>query len=151
MVYGGAQMTFIREDNVRLAIIGHHPPSWTLEGDDADRAFSTMTVLQLFGHKHEQWCTRLGRGIRLIAGAMHPDRAESRWLPRYSLVTVRVSSDRQLAFRIFPRRWSDEELMFIGDFNSAGEDYRDYAAEADPAVRPVLLHPARHKPRKLRM
>jgi hypothetical protein len=141
MVYGGAQLQLLREDNVRRAVVGHHPPSWTYEGDEADRILSTMSVLQLFGHKHEQWFARLGRGVRLIAGAMHPDRTESRWLPRYSLITIRIASDRQISFRIYPRRWSDEEMMFIGDFNSAGVDYRDYSAETDPALQPVVSHP----------
>ena len=141
MVYGGAQLQLLRQDNIRRVVIGHHPPSWTYEGDDADRIFSTMSVLQLFGHKHEQWFTRIGRGIRLIAGAMHPDRRESRWLPRYSLITIGVMSNREIAFRVYPRRWSDEEIMFIGDFNSEGLDYRDYLAEADLALQPVVSHP----------
>ena len=141
MAYGGAQLQLLRLDNVRHAIIGHHPPSWTYEGDEADRIFSTMTVLQLFGHKHDQWFTRIGKGIRLIAGAMHPDRREPKWLPRYSLIMIRVTSKSEISFRVYPRRWSDEELMFIGDFNSSGLDYRDYAAEADPAIQPAVAHP----------
>jgi hypothetical protein len=72
MLYGGAQRAILREPNVRYAIVGHHPPSWSLEGDTADQVFSTFASLQIFGHKHEQWVTRIGESVRMIAGAVHP-------------------------------------------------------------------------------
>src|SRR5262249_17890780 len=68
MLYGAGQRTLLREDNVYRAVVGHHPPSWTIEGDDADKAFSDRALIQLFGHKHEHWYTPAGKGVRLIAG-----------------------------------------------------------------------------------
>ncbi len=127
MLYGGAQLQLLREDAVHRVIIGHHPPSWSIESDDADRIFGQMSVLQLFGHKHDQWISRTGGSIRVIAGAIHPDRLEPDWQPRYSVVALRATDERHLQFRIFPRRWSKEEIMFIGDYNSSGHDHRDYS------------------------
>jgi hypothetical protein len=132
MLYGGAQRTILRKQNVRYAIVGHHPPSWSVEGDTADQVFSTLTFLQVFGHKHEQWLTLIGNSVRLIAGAVHPSRRESNWLPRYAALTISVVDDRGLALRIYPRRWSTEEFKFIGDYNSQGRDYRDYRVAVEP-------------------
>ncbi len=132
MFYGGAQRTILREPNVRYALIGHHPPSWTIEGDNADHVFSTLSFLQVFGHKHEQWLTRLGNSVRLIAGAVHPSRLEQNWLPRYAAITISAIDDRRLAIRIYPRRWSDEEFTFVGDYNSQDQDYRDFTVDVEP-------------------
>jgi len=126
VVYGGAQRTFLRRDSTVRVVAGHHPPSWTLEGDDADRSFSDRCIIQLFGHKHDQWITPCGRGLRLIAGALHPDRDEPAWEPRYSLLSFHVEENGRLLIRIYPRVWSREETLFKGDYNSRGRDYRDH-------------------------
>ena len=133
VVYGGAQRTMMRIDNVFRMLVGHHPPSWTLEGDDADRAFSDRAVIQLFGHKHETWYQRL-RGIRVIAGAVHPDRQESDWDPRYSILSVKLAEDGRLHTRVYPRRWSKEETTFIPDYNSHGHDFRDHIVSGGSAL-----------------
>ena len=70
VVYGGAQRTLMRADRVIRVLVGHHPPSWTLEGDDADKAFGDRAAVQLFGHKHESWYQRQ-RGIRVIYSISH--------------------------------------------------------------------------------
>jgi hypothetical protein len=125
VVYGGAQRTLMRSDNVFRMLVGHHPPSWTLEGDDADRAFADRAAIQLFGHKHETWY-QVQRGIRIIAGAVHPDRQESDWEPRYSILSAKLPEDGRLRTRVYPRRWSKEETTFIPDYNSHGHDFRDH-------------------------
>lgn len=130
MVYGGAQRQLMRHDNVIRVVVGHHPPSWTMEGDDADKAFSDRSALQLFGHKHDQWLTSAGKGIRVIAGAVHPDRGEPHWDPRYSLIAVRADEAGRLYIRVYPRRWTKEESMFIGDVNSHHLDYREHTFDS---------------------
>jgi hypothetical protein len=134
VVYGGAQRTLLRHDNVIRIVVGHHPPSWTIEGDEADRNFSNRSAAQLYGHKHDQWFSRAGRGIRLIAGAVHPERGEPQWEPRYSSLAFRLNEQGNLFIRIYPRRWSREEMTFIGDYNSQGHDYRDHTVVPDNAV-----------------
>jgi predicted MPP superfamily phosphohydrolase len=131
VVYGGAQRTLLRENNVYRLVVGHHPPSWTLEGDDADKCFSERAAIQLYGHKHDQWYAKAGKSIRLIAGAVHPERMESQWEPRYSFIAVRLDETGRLLTRVYPRKWSREETTFIGDFNSQGHDYRDSAIEPE--------------------
>lgn len=131
MLYGAGQRAILRKPNIRHALIGHHPPSWSVEGEAADHTFSTLTFLQVFGHEHEQWVTRVGNSVRLIAGAVHPSRGEKNWLPRYSAITISAKDDRTLAIRIYPRRWSTEELKFIGDYNSEDQDFRDYVVAVE--------------------
>jgi Calcineurin-like phosphoesterase len=126
VVYGAGQRTLLRVDSVFRMLVGHHPPSWTLEGDEADRAFGDRAAIQLFGHKHDLWYHRSPRGIRIIAGAVHPDRQESAWEPRYSIISVKLLEDGRLSTRVYPRRWSKEETTFIPDYNSRGEDFRDH-------------------------
>jgi 3',5'-cyclic AMP phosphodiesterase CpdA len=132
MLYGAAQRTILRQPNVRYMIVGHHPPSWSLEGDIADQAFSTFSSVQVFGHKHEQWITQIGKSVRVIAGAVHPSRNESNWLPRYAAIAVTAVNDTTLGLRIYPRRWTAEEQKFMADFNSEGHDHRDYSVAIEP-------------------
>lgn len=131
MLYGGAQRTFLREPNVRYVIVGHHPPSWSIEGDIAEQTFSQFSSLQIFGHKHENWTTRIGDSVRLIAGAVHPSRAESHWLPRYAAITASAVDAKTLRLCIYPRRWTSEESKFMADFDSDGQDFRDYTMPVD--------------------
>jgi len=131
MFYGSAQRIILRDDKVRHVVVGHHPPSWCFEGDDAERIWSARTVLQAFGHKHDQWIIPIGNSVRLIAGAFHPDRREPQWLPRYSAIAFTAQDQSHVALRIYPRRWSFEELSFIPDFNSQGVDYREYVLTVD--------------------
>lgn len=132
MLYGGTQLMILRQPNTRYAIVGHHPPSWSLEGDNAERIFATFSSLQIFGHKHDQWLTRIGESVRLIAGAVHPDRNEPNWQPRYTAICVTALNDAALGLRLYPRRWTAEESKFMADFNSEGHDYRDYTVTVEP-------------------
>lgn len=133
LFYGGAQRQVMREANVWRVVVGHHPPSWVLDGEDAERTFSRRTILQLFGHKHDQWFELSGNSVRLTAGAVHPDRNEAGWEPRYSLIALQRQRDTSVALRVYPRRWSKEEMIFIGDYNSRGQDFRDRTSATDAA------------------
>lgn len=132
MLYGAAQRAILREDGVRHVVVGHHPPSWTLEGDIAEVHFSRMTVFQAFGHKHLQTLMRVNNCVKLVAGAVHPERREPQWLPRYSAIALSVVDDRHLSLRVYPRRWSDEEFEFIPDFDSQARATRDFVLEVAP-------------------
>lgn len=126
LVYGGAQRTLPRLDAVVRMVIGHHPASWTLEGDDADKAFIDRSSVQLFGHKHKQWPVKVADSLRIIAGAVHPERDGLSWDPRYNMLAVKVDQDRQLHARVYPRKWAEEFTTFIGDCDQERHDYRDY-------------------------
>lgn len=137
MTYGSAQRDVLREPGVRIVVVGHHPPSWCLEGDTADHTFGVLSILQAFGHKHDQWLTRNGSGVRLIAGAFHPDRGEPQWLPRYSAITFSALGNDRILLRVYPRRWSFEELTFIPDYDSHASDCREFSIDVEPSVAQI--------------
>lgn len=132
MLYGSAQRTLLRHSGIRHIVIGHHPPSWSIEGDNADRTFSTIATVQGFGHTHDQWITASPTCVRVIAGAFHPDRAEPQWLPRYSALAFSVVDDRRLRFRVYPRRWTFESMQFMADFTPEGRIDREYVLDVEP-------------------
>lgn len=129
MLYGSAQRTLQRIETTYYALVGHHPPGWALDGSEAERFISLRSLLHMFGHVHDQWIDKVGNSVRLISGAVQPSRDEPRWLPRYAIITISVISRTKLKLRIYPRRWSDEEICFIGDFNSHGRDYRNFTID----------------------
>lgn len=126
MHYGPGQLTLMRTAGIRYAIMGHHPPQWACDGDKARRNFENRSFLQMFGHVHDQWLIPHQNHLTIIAGAVHPERTELNWQPRYALVAITALDGNQLKLRIFPRKWSTEELKFIGDYDSNENDYREY-------------------------
>jgi hypothetical protein len=135
MVYGGAQLQLLRLENTSWAVIGHHPPSWTLEGDEADKVLSERTVLQFFGHKHDNWATKIGKSLRLIGGAMHPSRQERYWMPRFTILKLKAPLPTTIEVRLLPFRWTpDDGGSFIPDCDGLKRDYRDYTLDVDPLV-----------------
>jgi hypothetical protein len=144
LIYGSGQRQVLRLTNVRHAVAGHHPPSSALDGEAAERTFSERTSLQLFGHKHDQWIAPHGDSLRLIAGALHPARNERQWLPRYNVITLRARvlvRSPVLEVRVFPRRWSTEELTFIPDYNSQRQAFRLHRLPISPPESGVTPKP----------
>jgi hypothetical protein len=139
LVYGGAQRRFLRTPNVRYGLLAHHPPSWTLEGDTAEHDFVVRTIFQLYGHRHAQWFAPLGNSLRLIAGAVHPDRREPNWRPRYNIVTLTTLDPTHIRIRIFPRKWSDEQKIFAPDFLASGQAFREHVVTVDPPEHPTSV------------
>lgn len=126
LLYGSAQYTFAKTDLVHYVVAGHHPPQNMIDGEVASRAFDFHCLLQLFGHKHDQWTTSSGKSVKIVSGALHPDRREKPWVPRYNIVELSgelTEQTTQITIRIYPRRWSDEFRQFMADYTpSAAPD-----------------------------
>jgi hypothetical protein len=137
LVYGGAQKTFLRSPGVRRMLVGHHPPSWTSDNDSAAQVFSKRNLIQLYGHRHAQWIAKDENCVRIIAGAVHPDRREAGWEPRYNLVALTVTTPTTLRVRVFPRRWSREEMVFVPDRLGDGSIDRVHTLTIDKFSRPA--------------
>ncbi len=121
MVLGELQCALEREHGVEYLTLAHHPPSWLLDHDAATRLLNSRARVQLYGHKHEQWIEPSGIGVRVVAGAVHPERKESKWVPRYNVLTLtarRTEDGRYLDVIVYARRWSEEETCFIPDCDS---------------------------------
>ena len=83
----------------------------------------TRAHVQLLGHKHQHEIERVDDSVVIGAGAVHPSRMESGWVPRYNAVGIRVRQEADnvvLQVHVWPRAWREGETAF------GPEDERDY-------------------------
>lgn len=126
-------------DHVTYMTLCHHPPQWLLDEDDVAQNLSQRVRVQLFGHKHRQRVEFIDNAVRVTAGAIHPNRREPDWSPRYNVVSLNVSGtgdNRQLNVIIYPRIWSKEDGIFQGDYDAAGSDVRTHVVKLGSWQRP---------------
>lgn len=80
MILGTAYASVQRNDGVLHLTLCHHPPEWLRDQDPVEDHLSSKVHIQLFGHKHAQRVSLINHKVRLVAGAMHPDRREPAWI-----------------------------------------------------------------------
>jgi hypothetical protein len=105
----------------------HHPPQWMVDQDQAELLLTSRARIQLFGHKHMQRVTRIEDCVRVVAGAVHPEKREPNWKPKYNFievdVEVRGADTRLLIVRIYPRVY--EETKFVSGIDGASTFRQD--------------------------
>jgi predicted phosphodiesterase len=112
------------EAGVTNLVLCHHPPDWWIDHDNLKRDVNSRAHIQLYGHKHNQHVQRVENSVQVFAGAMHPDREEKEWRPRYNWITLEVSGEptaRVLNVKIFPRVLSEAEPKFVADTIACNE------------------------------
>lgn len=128
MILGLKQVQLPKDDNrIAYLTLCHHPLDWIK--DNIESHLNSRAILQLFGHKHNQCVQQIDNSLRIVAGATHPDRADSDWLPRYnflSLSVVKENGNRKLHVNVYSRLWSADETKFKPDFVSEGKIFKDY-------------------------
>ncbi len=148
LVLGNAQCTLLRRDGTTYMTLCHHPPQWLLDQDAVESALNTRAHIQLFGHKHLQRVDQINNTLRITAGAVHPERNEKDWKPRYNYILLFVKDEgghRTLEVDVYPRVWkeSDIEKGFSADFNSDGSDHRHFSLPLGPWTPQSSLLPER--------
>lgn len=141
LILGTLASTLKREDGVEYLTLCHHPPQWLRDQDVVETNLNARARIQLFGHKHVQKLDQINNTLRLTAGAVHPERAESGWQPRYNYLVVSVHNEgggRKLDVTIYPRVWNDTFMRFITDYNGAGSDHRLFSLPLEPWAPQVL-------------
>lgn len=113
MILGTGQASVRREDSIEHMILCHHPPDWFLDHDPVTDQLEAKVRVQLFGHKHSQRIQSINQGVRLTAGAMHPDRSDREWEPVYNLIQLGRIDDGALALRVYPRKWHKQSCRFV--------------------------------------
>lgn len=129
LVLGKFQALCPREDGVEYLVMCHHPPLWLRDGDAIDDTLTVRARLQLFGHRHNQRVYRKENSLVIHAGALHPDRREDGWEPRFNFITIRVApadKGRILRVRLLARVWDPKIESFKPDVGETGEAYRTY-------------------------
>ena len=138
LVVGRQQMLPPNADGVTYLLMCHHPLDWLLDRDALRDNLKARTRVALFGHKHVQRAERVEDVLMVMAGAVHPDRAEGGWQPRYNYLGLSVAANagqRQLAVDLWPRSWDDINKVFKADFDASGSDHRVYQLPL-PAWKP---------------
>ena len=125
LVVGSDQSLPPEESGVTYLAMCHHPPDWIWERDQFSDDLNARVAVTLFGHKHRQRVERVNDTLRIVAGAVHPSRSESGWLPTYNFIALSVegkADGRRLVVRIKPRVWNDRDKRFQADFDAGGAD-----------------------------
>ncbi len=146
LVLGNAQCAMLRGDGVIYMTLCHHPPQWLLDQDAVESALNTRAHIQLFGHKHSQRVEQINNTLRITAGAVHPERKERDWKPRYNYLVLFVKNEnghRTLEVDVHPRVWKESytERRFSADFNSDRSDHRHFSLPLDPWTAQPSLPP----------
>jgi hypothetical protein len=122
------------EDGVEHMFLCHHPLQWLVDADEVDRRIQRARI-QLFAHKHMQKLAVIDKHLRIAAGAVHPDRKERDWKPRYNWITVAVAGkadQRTLEVIIYPRVWLVDEQIFGPDLDPHDrKESRSYSLPID--------------------
>ena len=138
LVLGEAQLNLQREEGVEYLTLCHHPPQWLRDQDNVETKLNQRARIQLFGHKHSQNTQEINRkSIRIIAGALHPDRNEGSWIPAYNILTLsatKENSDRLLVVKVYERVWNPETLSFVPGLSAEGSDHKTYSLKLDDWV-----------------
>jgi predicted phosphodiesterase len=127
MILGTAYAGVPRENGVLHMTLCHHPPEWLLDQDSVEDHLKSKVHIQLFGHKHAQRVDVINDKVRLVAGAMHPERRELAWVPTYNVLEIERRDEDHIGLRLFQRRWHQPETCFIADRDPKnGKEYREF-------------------------
>lgn len=118
-------------------ILSHHPlhSHWMADEQNADAWIRNHAHLHLFGHVHEADSEHARRGaggqfVRVVAGAAHGEQlpAGASAGHGYNIAAVFLTEDGQLVLRVWPRRWSDKNKLFVADHENIpqGESFAEH-------------------------
>lgn len=106
-----------------VMVLGHHPTDWWHDRDECEAAMRNYVSVHLYGHKHVQHVSVTDDSLRLVAGAVHPERW-SDWLPRYNWLRLELRDelgpDPSLEVRLWPRFMPAAENAFRSDSRAGG-------------------------------
>jgi hypothetical protein len=143
LVLGSPQWLIPNEQGVSHLVMCHHPLDWLHEHDEIDDFFQNRIQLLLCGHKHTQ--RRRSSGYTVVhSGALHPERDEAGWDPRYNIIQISVDGqgqDRRLLIYIFERQWQVAEKRFGAVLNPVTEEkYYVYRHDLPPWQKASAYH-----------
>jgi predicted phosphodiesterase len=138
MVLGTAYVGVQRASGVLHLTLCHHPPEWLRDQDPVDDYLNSRVHIQLFGHKHAQRVNVINGMVRLVAGAMHPERREPAWVPTYNVLEIDRRDEEHINLRLYQRRWNQPETKFIAERDTNnGREYREFKWSGFPRRIPA--------------
>lgn len=141
IVVGTAQAGVSRAPGVVHLTLCHHPPDWLRDLDAVEDHLKSRVHIQLFGHKHSQRLDEINGKVRLVAGAMHPERNDGGWLPTYNFLEISRRDGDRIGLRVYQRQWSQPDTNFVAwrDPNN-GKDHREFFWSGFPAPAKAEPH-----------
>jgi predicted phosphodiesterase len=144
LVLGSVQTQLEREPGTVHLAMCHHPPDWLRDGAIMEQVHVNATVL-LTGHEHHSTVQRVSNCIWVAAGALHPDRGNKDWSPRYNILTIALVPDPgadppagKVEVCIYPRTW-DGTARFVAGLPGSGREchFVDLDEVAAKALTPI--------------
>lgn len=135
LVVGRSQMLPPNEDGVTNLLMCHHPLDWLYDRDALKDNLKARTRVVLFGHKHVQRLELADTTLLVSTGAVHPDRNEGKWEPRYNFLGLSVvtqAEQRHLRVELWPRIWDDVNKVFKAEYDDKGSDRREFHIPLPP-------------------
>lgn len=117
MIFGEHQVPQ-RVKNSIYVLLCHHPHDWWKDRDEVKRKLRSRVAVSLYGHKHTQNYDLYSSHLQISSGAVHPNRREPHWLPRYHWVEFEILEQDELSLHVcaYPRKWDQSE--FKPDFDA---------------------------------
>lgn len=145
IVLGAAQAAIERAPGVLHMTLCHHPPDWLRDHDAVEDHLKSKVHIQLFGHKHSQRLDEINGKVRLVAGAMHPERNEGGWLPTYNFLEISRRDNDCIGLRVYQRQWNQPDTNFVAwrDPNN-GKDHREFFWSGFPEPTKIKPHNIAH-------
>jgi predicted phosphodiesterase len=142
MILGTAYAGVQRDNKVLHLTLCHHPPEWLRDQDSVEDHLKSKVHIQLFGHKHAQRVDQINDKVRLVAGAMHPERRELAWVPTYNVLEIKRRDSEHIGLRLYQRRWHQPDTSFIADRDpNNGKEYREFKWGGYPLSNPPNQQP----------
>jgi hypothetical protein len=129
MFLGAFQTDYGRTAGVEYLTLCHHPIDWLLDKDKVEQALIAYSRISLFGHKHIQKGNQIDNTLWLVAGAVHPDRRQPDWQPRYNYLSIEVNGsgeNRYMSVDVYARVWSQTERQFTREQGSYPGQFHNY-------------------------
>lgn len=135
---------FDPKPNYVNVVLCHHPHAWLMDGNKANDFFRAQAHVVLCGHDHDLRCYLEGGSLRVIAGAVHPNRRDGRWEPCYHVLRLSVSTttNRELVACVETRVWQDNNKRFGPHTQPNGLHYHEEHIKLPAWVRPTASVPA---------
>jgi DNA repair exonuclease SbcCD nuclease subunit len=136
---GANAYTITTRAGVEYLTMCHHPPSWLVDGAEAQRSLEDRARIMLFGHEHDQRVVSGRDNVILYAGAVNPARDEKGWKPGYNLIEVWVETNganRQLYVEIVAREWQERPVQFRNHEDRGNKPTHVHHFELEPWVAP---------------
>jgi predicted phosphodiesterase len=138
----GAHQLPVRKLGTFNIVLCHHPSDWWQDPETLESRIHDRCHILLFGHKHKYRLKLTDGTIVLCAGATHPERNGTEWVPRYNWLLIDTTEGAsKIKTTVFPRIWDSDHGNFIPDWNACnGADCKVYDQAAIPISESTIVN-----------